>query len=132
MDCAWLDEYLLGKPGAEHDFKAEWQWDRYMVRGKLFAAICAPKGMKDASYNGHMLVNLKCDPRMSELLRAQYPEILPGFYCDKKNWIAVLLDGGLSHDMIRDLCGQSYRLIVEKLPKYVQRELAGNASERKE
>ena len=129
MDCIWLDKYLLGKPGAEHDFKVEWQWDRYMVRGKLFAAICAPEGMKDGSYNGHTLVNLKCDPRMSELFRAQYPEILPGFYCDKRNWIAVLLDGGLSHDMIRDLCDQSYRLIVEKLPKYVQRELAGNAKQ---
>ena len=129
MDYMWLDKYLLGKPGAEHDFKVEWQWDRYMVRGKLFAAICAPEGMKDASYNGHTLVNFKCDPRVSELLRAQYPEILPGFYCDKKNWIAVLLDGGLSQDMIKDLCDQSYRLIVEKLPKYVQRELAGNAEQ---
>ena len=28
MDCTCLDEYLLDKPGAEHDFKAEWQWDR--------------------------------------------------------------------------------------------------------
>ena len=68
-DTQWLDGYLLSKAGAEHDFKVEWGWDRYMVRGKLFAAICRPEGMKDERYNGHPLVNLKCDPRRAELLR---------------------------------------------------------------
>ena len=77
----WLDEYLRAKPGAEHDYKLEWQWDRYQVRGKLFAAICAP-GPEHKTYGGHPLVNLKCDPRRSELLRAEFPDILPGFYCD--------------------------------------------------
>ena len=56
MKYDWLEKYLLAFPGAEHDYKIEWQWDRYMVRGKLFAAICTPEGMKDESYNGHTLV----------------------------------------------------------------------------
>lgn len=124
-DLNWLDGYLLSLPGAEHDFKVEWGWDRYMVRGKLFAAVCKPAGMKDAQYNDHVLVNLKCDPRRSELLREEFPDILPGFYCDKKTWIAVLLDGGLDDALVKELCDDSYRLIVEKLPKYVQKELAG-------
>ena len=38
----WLDGYLLSKPGAEQDFKVEWQWERYLVRGKMFAAVCTP------------------------------------------------------------------------------------------
>lgn len=122
MNYPWLDEYLMGKPGAEQDFKLEWGWRRYMVRGKLFAAVCAP-GPEHKVYGGHELVNLKCDPRMSELFRAQYPEVLPGFYCDKRLWIAALLDGALPEDVLRDLCDQSYRLVVEKLPKYVQKEL---------
>lgn len=132
MKYPWLEEYLMSRPGAEHDYKLEWQWDRYMVRGKLFAAVCAPGEEHKAPYAGHELVNLKCDPRMAELLRAEHPEVLPGFYCDKKNWIAVLLDGDLSDDLLRDLCGQSYALVVAKLPKYVQRELAENCSERGE
>ena len=37
MKYEWLDEYLLDKPGTEKDFKIEWGWHRYMVRGKLFA-----------------------------------------------------------------------------------------------
>ena len=124
-DLNWLDRYLLSFPGAEHDFKVEWSWDRYMIRGKLFAAICKPAGMKDERYNGHTLVNLKCDPRRSELLRAEFPHILPGFYCDKRLWIAALLDGDLPDLVLRELCDMSYELVVSKLPKYVQRELAG-------
>ncbi len=124
MAYDWLESWLMSRPGAEHDYKAEWGWDRYMVRGKLFAAVCSPSGMKDERYNGHALVNLKCDPRLGELLREQYPEVLPGFYCDKRTWIAVLLDGDLPDPVLEDLCGRSYALVVEKLPKYVQRELA--------
>lgn len=122
MKYEWLDEYLLSLPGAEKDYKPEWAWFRYMIRGKLFAAVCSPDA-KYQTYGGHDLVNLKCDPARSELLRAQHPEVLPGFYTDKRAWIAVLLDGGLPDGVLRELCGESHRLVLEKLPKYVQREI---------
>lgn len=125
MKYQWLDEYLLSKPGAEKDYKLEWGWHRYMVRGKLFAAICAPGPENKLPYRGHELVNLKCNPLLAEGFRAQYPEVLPGFYCDKRNWIAVLLDGDLPDEVLESLCGQSYELVKAKLPKYVQRELEG-------
>lgn len=125
MKYEWLESYLLSLPGVEKDYKVEWGWDRYMIRGKLFAAVCAPTGMKDERYNGHTLVNLKCDPRLAELYRGEYPEVLPGFYCDKRTWNAVLLDGGLPDELLREMCRQSYDLVLEKLPKYVQREIAG-------
>lgn len=125
MNYNWLDEYLRSKSGAEHDYKPEWKWDRYMVRGKLFAAVCAPGPEHQPPYSGHKLVNLKCDPRLAEAFRAQYPEILPGFYCDKKLWVAALLDGELPDGVLRDLCDLSYELVVAKLPKYVQKELKG-------
>ena len=125
MRYEWLDEYLLSLPGAEKDYKPEWGWFRYMVQGKLFAAVCSP-GPEHKTYGGHDLVNLKCDPQRSEQLRAQYPDILPGFYYDKRTWIACLLDGALPDALLRELCGASHRLVVEKLPKYVQRELMEN------
>ena len=125
MRYEWLDEYLLSLPGAEKDYKPEWGWFRYMVQGKLFAAVCSP-GPEHKTYGGHDLVNLKCDPQRSEQLRAQYPDILPGFYSDKRTWIACLLDGALPYALLRELCGASHRLVVEKLPKYVQRELMEN------
>ena len=122
MRYEWLDEYLLSLPGAEKDYKPEWGWFRYMVRGKLFAAVCSP-GPEHRTYGGHDLVNLKCDLAEAELLQARYPDILPGFYTDKRNWIACFLDGSLPDKVLRDLCAGSHRLILEKLPKYVQREL---------
>ena len=64
-----------------------------------------------------------------ELLRARYPDILPGFYSDKRTWISCLLDGELPEEVLRDLCGRSYALAVEKLPKYVRRELAEQPAE---
>ena len=123
MRYDWLEKYLLAFPGAEHDYKIEWHWDRYMVRGKLFAAICSPSGMKDESYNGHTLVNLKCDPRLAELYRAEHPEVLPGFYSDKRNWHAVLLDGALPDELLKEMCRHSYELVFGKLPKYIQKEI---------
>lgn len=125
MKYEWLESYLLSLPGVEKDYKVEWGWDRYMIRGKLFAAVCAPTGMKDERYNGHTLVNLKCEPQLAELYRGEYPEVLPGFYCDKRTWNAVLLDGGLPDELLREMCRQSYDLVLANLPKYVQREIAG-------
>ena len=40
MKYGWLDEYLLAKKGVRKDFKAEWNWLRYMVDDKMFAAVC--------------------------------------------------------------------------------------------
>ncbi len=124
MKYDWLEGYLMSLPGVEHDYKVEWGWDRYMIRGKLFAAtMAAPEGMRDERYNGHPLINLKCDPRRSELLRGEFPAILPGFYCDKRTWICVQLDGDVPDGLLRELCADSHRLIFEKLPKYVQKEI---------
>lgn len=125
MRYDWLDAYLLSLPGAEKDYKPEWQWFRYMVRGKLFAAVCSP-GPEHRTYGGHDLVNLKCEPAESELLRTQYPEILPGFYTDKRTWIAALLDGDLPDEVLHQLCADSHRLVLAKLPKYVQRDILEN------
>lgn len=125
MRYDWLDAYLLSLPGAEKDYKPEWQWFRYMVRGKLFAAVCSP-GPEHRTYGGHDLVNLKCEPAESELLRTQYPEILPGFYTDKRTWIVALLDGDLPDEVLRQLCVDSHRLVLAKLPKYVQRDILEN------
>lgn len=130
MKYDWLDDYLLSLPGAEKDDKPQWQWFRYMIQGKLFAAVCSPEE-KYQICGGHDLVNLKCDPAEAELLRAQYSDILPGFYTDKRTWIAALLDGELEDETLRKMCANSHRLILEKLPKYVQRELLGRGSEEK-
>lgn len=122
----WLEEALMACPGAEQDYKVEWQWQRFLVRGKMFAAICTP-GPEHRDYAGRTMVILKCDPRLAEGFRAEYPDIVPGFYSDKRHWNSVYLDGAVPEAVLRDLCEMSYRLVVSKLPKYVQREISSTA-----
>lgn len=119
----WLDSYLCSKPGAEKDYKAEWEWFRYMIRGKMFAAVCTP-GPEHPAYGGRTLVSLKCEPRIAELFRGQYPDVVPGFYCNKEHWNSVYLDGQVPEEALRGMCDMSYELILKKLPKKVQAEIA--------
>lgn len=118
----WLDGHLLSKPGAERDFKVEWQWERYLVAGKMFAAVCTPDP-KYQPHNGRTMVILKCDPMLAEAFRAEYPDVVPGFYSDKRTWNSVYLDGAVPEEVLRDMCDMSYKLVVSKLPKKVRTEL---------
>ena len=118
----WLDGYLRAKKGAVSDFKPEWGWQRYLVGGKMFAAVCRP-GPEHKDYGGRELVTLKCEPLLAEALRQEYPDVIPGFYMDKRNWNSVFLDGELPEDVLRDFCDRSYKLVFGKLTKKLQREI---------
>lgn len=123
MTRDWIDSHLQAKPGCTKDFKAEWQWQRYLVGGKMFAAALCPGPEHDALYAGRNLLTLKCDPAWSEQLRSEHDGILPGFYADKRNWISVDIDSPVSDEMLRDLCDHSYNLVFAKLTKKLQREI---------
>lgn len=123
----WLDEYLLSKPGATKDYKIEWQWERYMVGGKMFAARMKPTEKYDPAYAGKDLINLKCEPLLAELLRKEHVEVLPGFYSDKRCWNSVDLGGELSDDALRMMLDDSYQLVFAKLTKKLQKEILETA-----
>lgn len=40
MKYGWIDSYLSEKKGVRKDFKEEWNWLRYMIEDKMFAAVC--------------------------------------------------------------------------------------------
>lgn len=40
MRYTWIDEYLLDKKGVTKDIQKDWNWIRYQIGGKMFAAIC--------------------------------------------------------------------------------------------
>lgn len=123
----WLDEYLQSKKGCTKDYKPEWEWWRYQVGGKLFAATCQP-GPEHKGYDERELLTLKCEPMFGELLRSEYPDIVPGFYMDKRNWISVFLDGTVPDEVLRELCDRSYALVFGKLTKKLQREIEENGN----
>lgn len=119
----WLDSYLLSKPGVSKDYKAEWDWWRYQVGGKLFAAVMHPSEKYAAEYAGKDIINLKSDPLLAELYRKEFAEVLPAFYMDKRCWNSILLDGNLSQEFLRQLCDDSYKLVFDKLTKKLQKEI---------
>ncbi len=121
-----MHDFLLSMPGTVWDYKAEWGWDRYRVGEKMFAALCRPGLEHAAEYAGHPLLTLKCEPLEAELLRGQYPDILPGFYMDKRNWISIRLDGAVPQELIQQLCAKSYRRVARTLSKKRQKEIAGS------
>ena len=39
MKYPWIDEYLMAKRSVTKDLQAEWNWIRYHIGGKMFAAV---------------------------------------------------------------------------------------------
>lgn len=130
MEKAALDALLRINAGVTKDYKAEWEWDRYMVGGKMFAAMCQPGEMHAAEYAGHPLLTLKCDPLESESLQREFADILPGFYMNKQNWVSIRLDGNVPDGVIEQLSVRAYALIFEKLTKKMQKEILENSGEK--
>ena len=40
MKYDWIDSYLMEKIGVTKDIQEEWNWIRYHIGGKMFAAVC--------------------------------------------------------------------------------------------
>lgn len=73
MNTAEVDAYLRAKPGAEKDFKAEWEWWRYLVGGKMFAAEFTVGPEHKEPYKGRHLLTLKCDSAWPKPCARSFP-----------------------------------------------------------
>ena len=111
-----LEQYILSKPGVEKDYKVEWDWTRFMIRGKMFAAFCS-EGVESA------LINVKSEPEFNEFMRKTYEDVNAGYYMNKVHWNAVKLTGTVPYDVIKEMCDRGYSLILKSLPKKVQQEI---------
>lgn len=122
MRYMWLDEYLMGKPGVTKDLQESWNWVRYQVGGKMFAAVLLDGGNNDEPY----YINLKLEPMEGESYRAQYEgDVIPGYYSNKQHWNSVNPDGAVPDEVLRSMLSRSYELVLKGLPKYKQREILG-------
>lgn len=117
MKYPWLDDFLLSQKGAMKDYKIEWEWTRYLVGKKMFAAIC-----KDQT-GENTIVTLKLDPLDGDFLRKQYSDINPGYYMNKVHWNSVNLSGNVPDDILRDMAEKSYQLVLNGLSKKLQKEI---------
>jgi predicted DNA-binding protein (MmcQ/YjbR family) len=79
----------------------------YYLKDKMFALL---------DTNKHPLqLSIKCDTRLSQLLKDKYTEVMPGHKLNKKEWITIIISGELSQDEIIDLIRHSYELVSESV-----------------
>ncbi|HEY9840859.1 MAG TPA: MmcQ/YjbR family DNA-binding protein [Candidatus Obscuribacterales bacterium] len=115
-----LRSYCLARPGATLDFPFGPEVAVFRVAGKMFA-LCIPEQQP-------LKINLKCEPRLAELLREEYEAVVPGWHMNKRHWNTVTLGHDLPDALVCDQIDRSYGLIVAGLPKKVRAELqAGSA-----
>lgn len=117
MRYDWMDEFLLKKRNVTKDFQPVWNWIRYHIGGKMFAALCLD-GQDKPCY-----INLKVDPLEGQFLREQYEDIIPGYYSDKRNWISVKPDGTVPDELLKDLLDKAYYLMLQSFSKKRQKEI---------
>ncbi|HHW67817.1 MmcQ/YjbR family DNA-binding protein [Defluviitalea raffinosedens] len=117
MKYDWMDEYLMSKKGVEKDLQESWNWIRYKINNKMFAAICLDE--KNQPY----YITLKLEPLRGEVLRKQYEDIIPGYYMNKKHWNSVVVNGKVLDDLLKEMLDESYNLILRSLSKKKQLEI---------
>lgn len=122
MKYVWIDEYLLSKKGVTKDLQKDWNWIRYQIGGKMFAAVCLDE--KDEPY----YITLKLEPSEGDFLRNQYEDILPGYYMNKVHWNSIKPDGEVPDELLKDLLDKSYQLVLGGFSKKKQKEILESAT----
>ncbi|TNE78658.1 MAG: MmcQ/YjbR family DNA-binding protein [Bacteroidetes bacterium] len=113
MDIEMFYQFCESLPGTEATFPFDSKTLVYKVGGKMFAL---------ADVEDFSGFNVKCDPEKAEELRAQYPEVTPGFHMNKKHWNTVSVQGSVEESLLLSWIRDSHHLVWSGLSKK-QREL---------
>lgn len=107
----WLREFCLGFAGSTEDI----QWGNdllFRVAKKIYCVVpLEPAAAVKLSF--------KCTPeKFAELVEIE--GIIPAPYMARNHWVALVDMNALRRDELKELIENSYRLVVEKLPKKAQ------------
>lgn len=105
MDHKDVEEYVLSMPNAELAYPFGEEVAVYKTGGKMFALIAEGKRP--------VRISLKCDPKLSEVLREKYESVMPGYHLNKKHWITIVLSGQLEWEEVKALVRHSHTLVSE-------------------
>ena len=103
MDRKTVEEYILSMPNAVREYPFGEDVAVYKVGEHMFALMSEKKDPVNLS--------LKCDPRLSQVLRERYESVMPGYHLNKKHWNTLILSGQLPWDDIQGLIRHSYALV---------------------
>jgi predicted DNA-binding protein (MmcQ/YjbR family) len=115
MNLDRLRRYCLSLPHATE--QVQWGNDLvFKVGGKMFAVSCLDPA-------NPVKVSFKCDPeRFAELI--ERPGIIPAPYLARSHWVALETFDALGNRELEWALAEAHRLVVERLPKKVQPQLA--------
>lgn len=112
MNYELVDEYLLAYEGSTKSYPFGKKTAVYSVvpngemEPEMFALIEEGKSP--------VRLSLKCDPKLSKLLRDKYETVMPGNHLNHNLWNTVLLTGQLDWEEIKGLIRLSYDLVALK------------------
>jgi predicted DNA-binding protein (MmcQ/YjbR family) len=109
MDIESIREYCLAKKEVEESFPFGETTLVFKVMGKIFLLTSLD--------NPVLQFNVKCDPEQAIEWREQYAAVQPGYHMNKKLWNTVIVDGSIPGRVLRGMIDDSYRLVVQSLPK---------------
>lgn len=104
MDHKTVEDFILNLPAARLDYPFGEGVAVYKVGDKMFALI--DEGKKP------LRLSLKCDPKLGQVLREKYEEVMPGYHLNKKHWNTLILSGQLEWPEVQDLIRHSYELVT--------------------
>ena len=97
-----------------HCLKLPDSYEDYPFRDNNFTVMRCRKNKRTFAMiyerNGHLNINVKCDPQWIHFWREAYPSVIPGYHMNKKHWNTIVLDGTVPECDVVRMIGESYDL----------------------
>jgi predicted DNA-binding protein (MmcQ/YjbR family) len=119
-------DFALTLPGAVLDMPFEDDFETTVFRhgegGKWFGLLMrVEKSRVGMPGEGKAdVLNLKCDPEESFIVREMYEGIIPAYHMNKRHWISVILNGSVPVDFTERLIEKSYDLTDKKRKNFTK------------
>lgn len=97
-----LEALVVKFPEVKKDYSLGENIASYKTNERLFAIINEDKNP--------LRISLRCDPKLSTVLRERYIEVMPGYHLSKKHWNTIVISGQLDLDDLKGLIVHSYEL----------------------
>jgi predicted DNA-binding protein (MmcQ/YjbR family) len=117
MNAAWVRAHCLGLPHTTEEIL--WGDDLvFKIGGKMYAVVVLAPDPRHK-----VVMSFKCTPEVFAEL-TERPGIIPAPYSARSHWVALEREDALPRTEIKRRIRDSYDLVIAKLPKKKQAELA--------
>lgn len=122
MKTEEIINYCLKKNGAYIDHPFSPESTIIKVEKKIFAQLFTLKGIESVTFN--------CDAMTGEFYRSLFPGVVVrGYHCppvQQPYFNTLPINGEVPDELILEMADHSYKTVMGKLPKYVQKRLLEN------